>query len=390
MSHPQLKVCYFGTFRIEYARNKILIEGLRRAGVDVMICHEPLWTGIEDRVSVASGGWLSLAFLKRLLRSYGRLLKKYRKIGDYDILIVGYPGQYDIFLARALAWIKRKPLVWDVLNSMYLIMTERGLTQRHGSSANLVRTLEKIATRLPDRMLLDTQQFIDWFFTTYQVDRAKFRIIPIGADSAELPEALKLAPATTLDAGNGSFTVIYYGTYIANHGIETIIQAAFLLSGISQVRFLMIGTGPKREDAERLAQKLQLQNIRFIDWLEKPELAFYLSRADVCLGPVGDTLQARLTNNNKIYEAFSLKVPVITGSSPALPTMLIDHHHLLLCERANPESLAAAIQELSTKPELAKSLASNGFAILHEHFDLTILGKIYRSHLEELVEYRNP
>jgi glycosyltransferase involved in cell wall biosynthesis len=390
MSQPQLKVCYFGTFRIEYARNKILIEGLRRAGVDVIICQEPLWTDIDDRVSVASGGWLSLTFLKRLLRSYGRLLIKYREIGDYDILIVGYPGQYDIFLARMLAWFRRKPLVWDVLNSMYLIMTERGITQKHPSSALLVRGLEKLATRLPDRMLLDTQQFIDWFFNNYQVDRAKFRIIPIGADSAELPEALKLAPTTTLDVNDGSFTVIYYGTYIANHGIETIIQAANLLSNDSQVHFWMIGTGPEREDAERLAHELRLQNIRFIDWLEKPDLAFYLSRADVCLGPVGDTLQARLTNNNKIYEAFSLKVPVITGSSPALPTMLIDRHHLLLCERANPESLAAAIQELSTNPELAKSLSSNGFAILNEHFDLTILGNFYRSHLEELVDDRNP
>jgi hypothetical protein len=42
-----LKVRYFGTYREEYSRNQIMIEGLRRAGVDVVECHVELWISTD-------------------------------------------------------------------------------------------------------------------------------------------------------------------------------------------------------------------------------------------------------------------------------------------------------------------------------------------------------
>jgi len=48
MPHAQrLRMCYFGTYRQEYSRNQIMIDGLKRAGVDVVECFEPFWCGIE-------------------------------------------------------------------------------------------------------------------------------------------------------------------------------------------------------------------------------------------------------------------------------------------------------------------------------------------------------
>jgi len=50
-------VCYFGTYRQNYSRNKNMIAALRSVGVEVKECHVPLWHGVEDRVAVTSGGW---------------------------------------------------------------------------------------------------------------------------------------------------------------------------------------------------------------------------------------------------------------------------------------------------------------------------------------------
>lgn len=63
---PPLRVCYFGTYRSNYSRNRIMIEGLRRNGVIVEECHETLWLGIEDRVQIASGGWRNPAFFSEV------------------------------------------------------------------------------------------------------------------------------------------------------------------------------------------------------------------------------------------------------------------------------------------------------------------------------------
>ena len=134
-----MRVCYFGTYRAEYSRNQIMIEGLRRNAVEVVECHEALWRGIEDRVQAAGGGWFHPAFWWRVLRAYVRLLRRYRRVGAYDVLVVGYPGPFDVFLARLLSWWRRRPLVWDVFMSVYLIAVERNLDVRSRFTVGLLR-----------------------------------------------------------------------------------------------------------------------------------------------------------------------------------------------------------------------------------------------------------
>ena len=138
-----MKVCYFGTYRTAYSRNQIMIEGLRRAGVEVIECQVPLWTGIEDRVQAALGGWTRPRFLRRVLSTYRRLLAAIRPVGDFDLLMLGYPGQFDAYLARLLAWLRRKPLVLDVFMSPWLIASERGLVQRAPLTGRFLHMLEK-------------------------------------------------------------------------------------------------------------------------------------------------------------------------------------------------------------------------------------------------------
>ena len=378
-----LRVCYFGTYRSEYARNQVLIEGLRRAGAEVLICHEPLWHSIEDRIQVASGGWYRPGFWLRVFRTYRRLIRKYRTISSYDILVVGYPGQYDVFLARLLCWFSKKPLVWDVLNSMYLIMTERGIAQAHRLTAGIVRRLEQAALRLPDLLFLDTDVFIEWFHTTYRISANHFRVIPICIDKDELPDALRKAGDQAAKDPQ-QLSILYYGTFIPNHGVDVIIEAAHLLRDDPEITFCLVGDGPDKQKALELAESYNLKNVDFIDWLEKPALALKITIADICLGGFGDTLQASLTFNNKVYEAFSLKKPVITGKSPAIPPSLIHGEHLYLCERGSPASLAESIRTLRDDPTLRSSLGDNGYAILTNQFDLLPIGKLFYTCLAAL------
>jgi len=88
-----LRVCYFGTYRAAYARNQIMIAGLRRAGVDVIECNVQLWQGIEDRVETASGGWMRPAFWRRLWGTYRQLLKRFAEIKDFAGL-----GYFHVYL----------------------------------------------------------------------------------------------------------------------------------------------------------------------------------------------------------------------------------------------------------------------------------------------------
>lgn len=384
MSQPgaapaDLTVCYFGTYRANYSRNQVMLAGLRAAGVTVIECHVPLWRGIEDRVQVAGGQWRSLGFVKRVLATYGQLLAQYRALDkNYDVLVVGYPGQLDVFLARLLSWWQGKPLVLDLFMSIYLIAQERGLAAKSPLGIRLLGWLEAAGCRLPNRLICDTAAYVTWHQQTHGLHPEKFRLVPTGADD-RLFKPVATAPAT-----DGKFRVLYYGTFIPNHGVETIIEAANRLREQPDICFELVGDGPTKAVAQALAATYGLDNLIFTGWLEKNELLGKIAAADLLLGVFGTTPQSLMTVQNKIYEGLAMAKPIITGDAPTVRAVLQHGVHLYLVERASPPALVEGILALREAPALRQELGQAGQAIFTERFSIDRLGACFKQHLQEL------
>lgn len=375
-----LKVCYFGTYRANYSRNQIMIAGLRANKVDVVECHVPLWHGIEDRVETASGGWASLSFVRRLFSTYINLLKKYLSVGrNYDVMILGYPGQLDTFLARLLTWVHHKPLVLDMFMSVYLVALERRVDQKSKLSVRLLHNLEWLACRLPNLLVCDTEAYRDWYCQTYNLQPDKIRLVPTGADDRVFK------PIEVNKPDDGIFRVLYYGTFIPNHGVRYIIEAANLLKDHSEIQIELVGQGPDKTLAVQLVKKYNLQNVTFTDWIEKEKLPQKIAEADVLLGVFGATPQSLMTVQNKIYEGLAMKKPIITGDSPVIRSKFGHKKHLYLCQRADIESLAEAILELRNDENLRNNLDQNGQVLFNENYTIEKLGMRYVDHLQKLV-----
>ncbi len=383
MSDKPLTVCYFGTYRANYNRNQMMIAGLRLNGVEVIECHETLWHGIEDRVDATTGGWKKPSFWWRVLKTYARLLLKFRKVSDFDILWVGYPGQFDVYMAWILTRLRRKPLVWDILMSIYLVAIERNLDERSQFTVIMLRFFEGIALRLPDLLIQDTPQYAQWLHDTYDIPLGKFRLVPIGVDDENFYAVPKDKP------DDGIFRVVYYGTYIPNHGIEFMIEAARLLNEDKSIHFDFIGKGPDKAMAKALAKKYSLHNVSFIDWLDKADLVTHVARCDVCLGTFSTTRQSLMTVHNKVYEGMAMKKVVLTGDSLAVRNQFSHCENIFLVERMNPASLADGIVFLKNNPQLVNHIKEKGHQLLLENYILKETGRKTRSYLEMLINHKN-
>jgi glycosyltransferase involved in cell wall biosynthesis len=372
-----MKVVYFGTYRENYSRNKIMIAALESAGVQVKVCHEKLWTGVEDRVDTVRKGWLNPIFWYRLLNVYFRLLRKGIQLEPYDIMICGYPGQMDVFLARLIAWIHRKPLVWDVFMSIYLIAIERGLEQENAISLKIIRTVEGLALRLPDLLIQDTQEYINWFKKIYGVTNKKFRLIPTGADNRVF------IPLDRPEEKTDKIRVLYYGSFIKNHGLAVIMEAAFLLKSHTNITFELIGEGPEKLFCEKFSEKHDLNNVVFLNWVSQQELVKKISQSSICLGVFGSTEQSLMTVQNKIYECLAMKRPVITGDSKTIQSSFVHGKHLHICER-DAKSLADAVLLLAREPKYRDQLSENGFHEFNNHYGINPLGVRFVEYCQRL------
>lgn len=374
-----MKICYFGTYREAYSRNKIMISALESAGVEVTTCHETLWQGIEDRENVTAGGWRSPRFWWRVIKAYTKLVIKSFSIGKFDVMILGYPGQFDVFLARFICFLKKKPLVWDVFMSVYLVAIERKLEGTRHSAVNMLKRIEKRALNIPDLLIQDTRQYVDWFFDTYGIESNRFRIVPTGADDSIFK------PSRKVEVKEDKFRVLYYGTFIANHGLDHILEAVRILLSFEVIEFVFIGEGPEKARIMKKAESEKLKNAVFKDWCSQEELVEQIGSADICLGAFGSTPQSLMTVQNKIYECMACGKAIITGTSLAVLSQFTDEVELKICEREG-KSIAGAILYLKEHPTVIDRIGSNAIESFIENYSINALGRTFRSHLENLIQ----
>lgn len=375
-----MRVCYFGTYKQEYARNRILIDGLRAQGVQVTECHMNLW-GHDDtasKVAVALGGWHSPRFLAHVVRVYTDLARRYRDIGPHDVIVVGYAGQMDVYLARWLARRTGVPVVLDVFMSIYLIMIERGLDRHSPATTRLVFWLERTACKLADALLLDTPAYVDFFHKTYGLPSSRFYLIPTGADD----RLFYPRPRTRPD--DGRLHVIYVGGFLRAHGLPTILEAAARLRD-EPICFELIGDGPERAAAMALVAQYGLSNVTFTGWLDRQMVPERLAQADVVLGVFGKTEQSLRTIHNKIYEGMAMGLPVITGDSPTVRAELRDGEDLILVPREDPAALAAALLELQADSDRRSRIGATAYRTYSERYTTAAIGALAKAHLQHIL-----
>lgn len=356
-----LRVCYFGTYRANYVRNEVLIEGLKRQGIEVYECHSTLWHSVSDRVAQAGGGWKSPRFLSRVIKAYWKLFRTHNHTPEYDVMLIGYPGQFDAYLGRLLAWWRRKPMSLDILMSLHLVAEERGLTQKSPFTGKLIFWLEKFGLKLPDLLIVDTREYRDYYCAKYKLSPANFSFLSLGVDDRLYYPRPEIEPVTDC------FRVIYYGTFIPLHGVETMLLAAAKLQDTPNIQFYFYGEGQEEPKARTLAQELALENVRFEGWIDKSELPNEISKSHVCLGVFGTSKQSRCTIQNKIWEGMMMRRPVITGDAQTIRQELTDKKHVYLVARENPQALADGIIALQKDAQLREYIAQEAFSRVQDN-----------------------
>lgn len=337
-----MKVLYFGLYDPNYARNWVLINGLRRNNVEAT----------ELRRKPSRFNFIKLFFDYLKLET------------DYDVMIVGFPGQGVMLLARLLT---RKPIIFDAFTSHYGgYILDRQINSPRSLRAKYYRFLDKWSCRLADLVLLDTQAHIDFFVKEYGLKKEKFKRIWVGAnDEIFYPRETKKEGQT--------FIIIFFGTYIPLQGVEYIVKAAEILKDYPDIIFKLIGRGQEKPKVISLVNELKLKNIVFEDMLSQEKLALEISKADISLGIFGDTLKTPLVIPNKVFIAAAMKKAIITADTQAIRELFTEDD-LLLVEAADPKSLAEGVLKLKNSPNIGMTLANNGYNKFKEMARPNVLG----------------
>ena len=128
-AHPETWVV--GTFDPAIGRTQLLVEGMSAREWPVATCVEPVWGGTPQRVAAARGGLANPRLVWRLARAYATLGLRLRQLRPTPrILLLGYPGQLDAIVLRAL--FPRAAIILDAFVALDETLADRGLRRDRG------------------------------------------------------------------------------------------------------------------------------------------------------------------------------------------------------------------------------------------------------------------
>jgi glycosyltransferase involved in cell wall biosynthesis len=356
-----MRVLYFGTYDRTYPRNAQVISALRGAGVEVREQHRSVW---ERRHNWSVG-----------LRQLRRLVAAERSLGASsdeaaDVLIVGYPGHFDLPAAKRAA--HGRPVVFNPLVSLFdTLVSDRGRFRRGLPAAGLVRIVDRRAFQKADLVVADTEAHARFFRDEFRLADDRVEVCFVGAEDRLFRPGWQ--PETP-------FHALFVGKLIPLHGVETILAAARLAP---EIPFRVVGSG----QLERLLES-RPANVTWVPWVDYEDLPGELQQAGCALGVFGSGTKAARVIPNKAFQALACACPLVTADTPASRELLSDGLDALLVPPGEPPALAAAVRRLASDPSLAQRLGEAGRATYETRASEGVLGAHWRALLERAVARR--
>ena len=351
-----MRVLYFGTYEREYPRNAQVISALRRAGVDVVERHVGVWEGRRHNWSAGP------TVAARLALAELRLLRRQRD--DFNAVIVGYPGQFDLPAARHAA--RGRPVVFNPLVSLSdTLVADRGRFAAGSLPARVLERIDRHALRGADLVVADTRANADRLAEIAGLSPERIEVCFVGA------EERLFSPGW---APEEPFTALFVGKLIPLHGLETILAAA---RAAPDLRFRVVGSG----QLENVVRK-RSQNVEWLPWVQYELLPAELHRAACALGIFGTSDKAQRVIPNKAFQALACGTPLLTADTPAARELLVHEESALLVPPGDASALAAALRKLQADPELGRRLGERGRAAYEAQASEQVLGARWRALLE--------
>ncbi len=170
---------------------------------------------------------------------------------------------------------------------------------------------------------------------------------------------------------DGAWRIVQACRLIAKKGILTVLDALpAVLSVYPKLRYVLIGTGPMKEEIETAIRERGLgENVKLTGWLDQAGLRGEYARAHAFIHP------SQLTEENdqegvpnSMLEAMAAGLPVVATLHGGIPEAVTDGYDGLLVPERDVEKLADSLLRLLADPELLARLSRNAAASVREKF----------------------
>jgi len=307
--------------------------------------------------------------------------------GPCDVVIATSPQIFAGFAGWVVSVFKRKPFVLEIRDLWPDSAIQLGIL-RNSILIRLSRWLERFLYRKAT-ILVTVSKSIQEVLVHHKGDKENVLYLPNGIHPHFFAPGDRLNEKRNLIGVGDEFVVSYIGTHGLSHGLDRLVEAAHLLRERSDIHFLFIGDGAKKEDTLRKSRELALEKITFLPSEPKEDMPAWYAASDVSIVSLLDLPIFTTAVPSKMFEVMACERPVLLIAKGEAADLLDGSGGGVVLTDGTPEKIAATLLELAQDPRRCKSYGKAGREYVIAHFDRRKLASEYLARLNERFDKRS-
>lgn len=161
--------------------------------------------------------------------------------------------------------------------------------------------------------------------------------------------------------------ITYAGSIGHSYAIDNLVRAAKILQdkGKNQYKFKILGSGPLKDEVEKMAKDFGCNNIDFLGYVAHPVMAAYLVKSDILVNSFAKGAPQSIVN--KIGDYLAAGKPMVnTLENDEMCKLVDDYGFGINVNAEDAEVLAKSIEDLNTK---SYKMGRNARVLAEKSFD---------------------
>jgi len=178
-----------------------------------------------------------------------------------------------------------------------------------------------------------------------------------------------------------AFVCCFFGTIGRFFNLETVINAARILSRKFSIQFVLCGDGSRLAVYKKLAS--DIDSVIFPGWVDSPKIAALMDLSDIGIAPYASN--TRMSLPNKPFEYLAGSLPVVSSIQGEFKDILEENQCGYTYDPDSVEQLCSILRKLHSSKDLTKQMGERARALFEKRYSIEKIFPRINEHLVSVV-----
>ena len=202
------------------------------------------------------------------------------------------------------------------------------------------------------------------------IDPEKIHVVTNGVDLSHFRPGEKDKELSRQLGLEGKFVAGYIGTHGMAHALGTLLDAAQRLRKFPEgdrYRIILLGAGAERDNLRAAAERMELDNVLFLEPVSKEQVPRYWSLLDVAIIHLKKTELFTTVIPSKLFECMGMGLPVLHGVAGESADIVNKEGVGIVFEPENPVALSEGLRRMRENVSQYREMSSLALEAAHKY-----------------------